>query len=281
MADVVRAGAIVEPGTGQLLRWRKVSTPGGGMDIRNDSTHLGHAGGYRDAVHRLQSAQKPSAGTPLYSRLVNRPLGRRLAALAYLAGLTPNQVTGISALFTFSAISFIATLSPTWWLGPLVSTLLLLGYALDAADGQLARLRGGGSAQGEWLDHTVDAAKLLGLHLAILISAYRHFDLPEAWLLVPIVYAVVDTVMFSSMLLKVLLTDRELGGKAPGSRASTSLLRAIIVIPTDYGFFCFIFLLLAQPLLFFSVYVLLFACNAIILVLVLRKWFRDMGSLSA
>lgn len=247
--------------------------------MKNDPTQLDRISRYRDAVRRLQTAQKPSAGTPLYSRVVNRPLGRRFAALAYLAGLTPNQVTAISALFTFSAIALIVSLSPTWWLGVLVSALLVLGYAFDAADGQLARLRGGGSVQGEWLDHTVDVAKECGLHLAILIMVYRHFDLPEAWLLVPIAYTLVDTVMFSSMLLKDLLASRELGGKAPGSRASNSLVRAVMVIPTDYGFFCLIFLLLAQPLLFFSVYVLFFGCNAIILVLVLRKWFRDMGTL--
>ena len=34
-------------------------------------------------------------------------------------------------------------------------------------------------------------------------------------------------------------------------------------------------------LVFFGVYAFLFACNAIILVLVLAKWFRDMGSLPA
>lgn len=248
--------------------------------MRNGPAHLGDVARYRDAVRNLRVAQKSSAGTPLYSRLVNRPLGRRFAALAYLVGLTPNQVTAISALFTFSGIGLIAALPPTWWLGVLVSALLVLGYALDAADGQLARLRGGGSAQGEWLDHTVDAAKASGLHLAILITAYRHFELPSAWLLIPIAYAVIDSVMFISMLLKDLLAARELGGKAPASQASTSLLRAIMVLPTDYGFFCIIFLLLGEPLVFFSIYGFLFACNAIIIVLVLRKWFRDMGSLS-
>ncbi|MDO5735950.1 MAG: CDP-alcohol phosphatidyltransferase family protein [Propionibacteriaceae bacterium] len=249
------------------------------MDIKNDPTHFMETRSYCAALRRLQSAQKPAAGTPLYSRLVNRPLGRRLAALSYLGGLTPNQVTCISAVFTFSAFVIIASLPPTWWMGVLVSALLVFGYALDAADGQLARLRGGGSAQGEWLDHTVDVAKAVGLHLAILITAYRHFELSVVWLLVPIAYAVVDSVMFSSMLLKDLLAARQLGGKAPVSSASTSLVRAIMVIPTDYGFFCLTFVLLGQPLLFFSVYVFLFACNAIILVLVLRKWFRDMGSL--
>ena len=254
---------------------------GGMMNIEKAPTRPAESGGYRDAVQRLQSAQKPSAGTPLYSRLVNRPLGRRLAALAYLAGLTPNQVTGISAVFTFSAIALVAIVPPALWLGLLVSAMLILGYAFDAADGQLARLRGGGSVQGEWLDHTVDAAKLGGLHLAILVTAYHHFEVPDAWLLIPIAYAIVDSVMFFSMLLKDLLAARTLGGTAPKSAASTSVLRAIMIIPTDYGLFCLLFLLLGAPLLFSGVYTVLFACNAVILVLVLVKWFRDMGALGA
>lgn len=247
----------------------------------NDATGRPQSGGYRAAVLRLQAAQKPSAGTPLYSRLINRPFGRRLAALAYLGGLTPNQVTLISAFLTGSALVLLAVLPPTWWLGVLVSALLVLGYAFDAADGQLARLRGGGSPQGEWLDHTVDAAKASALHLAILITAYRHFGLTDAWLLVPIAYAVVDGVIFMGKILKDLLAAQALGGKAPASTASTSVLRAIMVLPTDYGLFCLVFLLLGQPLLFFGVYTFLFVCNALILVLVLVKWFRYMGSLAA
>lgn len=251
------------------------------MNIDSASSRPQREGGYRDAVLRLQAAQKPSAGTPLYSRLVNRPLGRRFAALAYLAGLKPNQVTGISALFTFSALTIVALVEPVWWLGFLVSAMLVLGYAFDAADGQLARLRGGGSAQGEWLDHTVDAAKASAVHLAVLITAFRHFDLADGWLLVPVGYVLVETVIFMGQILKDLLAAKVMGGKAPASTASTSLLRAIMVLPTDYGFMCLVFMLLGFPLVFFGVYTFLFACNAVILVLVLVKWYRDMGSLPA
>ena len=60
--------------------------------------------GFADVVARLAAAQKPRApGAPAYSIYVNRPLGRLLAAAAYLGGLTPNVVTVISAVFTFSA----------------------------------------------------------------------------------------------------------------------------------------------------------------------------------
>ena len=57
--------------------------------------------------------------------------------------------------------------------GVVVSLLLILGYALDSADGQLARLLGGGTPEGEWLDHVIDSAKLATIHLAVLVSLYR------------------------------------------------------------------------------------------------------------
>lgn len=232
---------------------------------------------YGTALERLRTAQKPSAGTPLYSRLVNRPVGRRFAAFAYVLGWTPNTVTFVSAIFTFSAITLVALVSPTWWLGVLVSVMLMLGYALDSADGQLARLRGGGSVQGEWLDHTVDAAKVLTIHSAILISAFRHFDLPVAWLLVPIAYLAVDSLLFFGMMERDLLLARAAGGKAPASAASTGMLRAILILPSDYGLFCLVFLFLGLPMVFFGVYTLMLVCNTVLLLLALVKWYRQLG----
>lgn len=233
--------------------------------------------GYRAALERLRSAQKSSAGTPLYSRFVNRPLGRRFAALAYVLGWTPNTVTFVSAACTFTAIALVALVAPAAWLGVTVAVLLMLGYALDSADGQLARLRGGGGVQGEWLDHTVDAAKVLTIHAAILISAYRFFDLPTVWLLVPIVYLVVDSLVFFGMMERDLLLARAAGGKAPPSTASTGVLRAILVLPSDFGLFCLMFVLLGAPLIFFGVYAIMLVCNALFLLLALVKWYRQLG----
>ncbi|RBL82322.1 CDP-alcohol phosphatidyltransferase, partial [Streptomyces cavourensis] len=53
-------------------------------------------------LRELRGAQKSAKGVSLYSRYVNRPAGRVLAAGAYRAGLTPNQVTLISGLFTYA-----------------------------------------------------------------------------------------------------------------------------------------------------------------------------------
>src|SRR5215217_2013344 len=128
-------------------------------------------------VAELAAAQKPSAGTPAYSRFVNRRIGRYLAAAAFLAGRTPNQVSVASGLCSLLGIILLATVGPNLPLAVLVTALLLLGYALDSADGQLARLRGGGSPLGEWLDHMIDCVKIVLLHSAVLISWYRFDDL--------------------------------------------------------------------------------------------------------
>ncbi|MFP7833509.1 CDP-alcohol phosphatidyltransferase family protein [Marisediminicola sp. LYQ134] len=243
-----------------------------------------NTGSYRDTVHRLASAQKKRApGAPAYSVFVNRKVGRYIAAWAYRAGLTPNQVTGISALLSLAAIVLIATVHPSWWLGVLVWLLLASGYAFDSADGQVARLRGGGSPAGEWLDHVVDATKIVALHGAVLIAAYRFFDLDsDAWLLIPLGFALVGSVSFFAMILNDLLktihrgTAKDTGAPAPRAH---SPLRSLLLLPTDYGVVCIVFVLLGAPILFFVGYSLLFAAALGHLVLALRKWFNDMDTL--
>jgi phosphatidylglycerophosphate synthase len=244
---------------------------------------------YLGTVRRLASAQKKAArGAPPYSIYVNRKAGRYLAAWAFRAGLTPNAVTGISAALTFSGIALIATVEPTWWLGLVVWFLLAAGYAFDSADGQVARLRGGGSASGEWLDHVVDALKISTLHLAVLISAYRFFDVPnDALLLIPIGYCIVAAVSFFAMILNDQL--KAAYGAVSASAAVTgaeakadgrSRLRSLVLVPTDYGFLCMLFVLLGFPVLFFVAYTAFFVANAAHLALASVKWFRDMGRLS-
>ena len=186
------------------------------------------AGSYRATVRSLAGAQKRAApGAPPYSVYINRRVGRYLAAWAYLRNLTPNAVTMVSACFTFTGIALIALVPPAPWLGPLVWLALAIGYAFDSADGQVARLRGGGSASGEWLDHIVDCVKIACLHAVVLIAAYRFFDLPSAaWLLVPIGYGAVASVSFFAMILNDTLarSRRSISPSArPQPSAATSM----------------------------------------------------------
>lgn len=246
--------------------------------------------GFRAAHDRLGAAQKSGKGAPAYSLYVNRPLGRLFAAIAYRWGLNPNQVTLVSAGFSLAGIIVLASLPMTWWTGVAVSLLLVIGYALDAADGQLARLRGGGSRVGEWLDHMIDSAKIVCLHLAVLVTLARHADLPSPWLLlVPMIFTAVSTVHFFGMILvEQLIREQRAGGRLAVPRRAVadanpdaSPLRTLAKIPTDYGVLCLSFLLLGAPSLFVGTYTLLAAATTGYLILILLKWYREVSALDS
>jgi phosphatidylglycerophosphate synthase len=242
------------------------------------------ADGFGAALTRLRSAQKSSKGAPAYSLYVNRPLGRIFAAAAFQLGLTPNQVTFISAGFTFAGIAVLGLAPLGWWLGLVIGPLLVIGYALDSADGQLARLRGGGSRTGEWLDHMIDSAKIVCLHLAVLIMLARQVELPSAWLLgVPMIFAVVSTVHFFGMILVEQLgrEHRAMHGLPTPPKEPASRIKTLAKIPTDYGVLCLAFLLLGAPMAFLGAYSVLALGSAGYLLLILRKWYGDVAALDA
>jgi phosphatidylglycerophosphate synthase len=219
-----------------------------------------------------------------------------LAAAAYRVGLVPNQVTAISALITYSGIAVLAFVEPSGATALLVALLLLLGYALDSADGQLARLTHLGSPSGEWLDHVIDMGKICLLHGAVAISWVRWgipgMD-PGTWALgVPLVFLTVSVVAFFGWLLSELLirvgAARQQNQARSNSEADISAtaapatppaapapaLRSLLRLPGDYGLLALTFAWFATPLFAFS-YTLLMAANALILIAALPVWFRQ------
>lgn len=231
---------------------------------------------YADALERLTAAQKTAYGAPVYSRFVNRPAGRRLAALAYSLKLTPNQVTGISALFSLAAILLLALGPISTLVGIGVAVLLAIGYAFDAADGQLARLTGKGGPGGEWLDHTVDMGKTVLIQGGILVALARAGEANNPWLLALIMaFTTVNVLAFFGWLLADLL-QRAKGVKVAHARDSgqAPLLRSLLRAPSDYGVFLWTFVLWGTAL-FWGVYVLLFVACLAILVAALPVWYRQ------
>lgn len=104
----------------------------------------------------------------LLDAYVNRPLAARLVAkVAPYPGVTPNVLTGVSALFgTFAGIGFVYA--------PVVGALcLFVSMVVDCSDGQLARLRGGGSLYGRILDGYADYWVAISVHLGMLVSMVR------------------------------------------------------------------------------------------------------------
>jgi phosphatidylserine synthase len=235
-------------------------------------------GRYAAALARTADVQKTAKGAPAYSRLVNRRLGRYLAAGAYVLNMTPNQVTLVSACFSYAAIAAVALLEPTPAMSLVVTLGLALGYALDSADGQLARLRGGGSAAGEWLDHMIDCVKISALHLAVLVSFYRFFPLDHSWyLLLPAGFLLVANVFFFGTILTDQLrrAHRSRGLPLDAEPEPASLLRAFLVVPTDYGLMCLTFLFLSYSDVFMLLYGLLFLGTSLFLAAVCVKWYRE------
>jgi phosphatidylglycerophosphate synthase len=242
----------------------------------------GKVPGHWEVFDMLKSAQKTAApGSPAYSVYVNRRLGRHVAAAAFRAGLTPSQVTAVSAVLSLSGIVLLAVAPPSWIVGIAVWLLLAIGYVFDSADGQVARLRGGGSFAGEWLDHVVDCAKIISLHAAVLWTVLTHFGLPDQWVLLPLGFAIVSVVSFFAMILNDQLKNAAASRGAAVSQTLASRKRSVILLSTDYGIFCFSFVLLGVPGAFIVVYALLFLANAIYLALALVKWFGDMHALDS
>ncbi|MER5428317.1 CDP-alcohol phosphatidyltransferase family protein [Streptomyces sp. NPDC002588] len=229
---------------------------------------------FAEVLRHLSAAQKPAKGVSLYTRFVNRPAGRVLAALAYQIGATPNQLTVLGALFTFPALAAVALVPPGPTMAVCVGTSLAVGFVLDSADGQLARGQRSGSPSGEWLDHVLDCGKILTLHLVVLVSFYRFFTLPSpAWLLAPMVFQLAAVVIFFAGILTEKLRRRTPDGIPPGSPKA---LRAVLLLPVDYGLTCVSFLLLGSQHVFLAVYCTLLLAHVLFMAAFLVKWFREL-----
>lgn len=213
---------------------------------------------FGDALAALREVQKPGAGFPAYTRWVNRRLARYAAAAAYRMGLTPNQVTGASAAVSAVAIALVAVVPTTPAVGVTAAALFALGYLLDSADGQVARLSRTGSAAGEWLDHVVDAIRTPAVHLAVFLGLLREPSVPWALRDIALLFCVVSVGQFMSQILAEQLSGRK--HRPVGGRG---VLRSWLTLPTDTGVLCWVFLLWGAPVLFAAVYAALFIANTV------------------
>ncbi len=163
------------------------------------------------------------------------------------------------------------------WRSAIGATLLLqLGFAFDSADGQLARLRGGGSPAGEWLDHVVDSGRHLLFHLAVLIGLYRFADVPDAVLLIPLAFGLVSTVRFFAQILAEQLARRDpVAGPDSVPRFGTW-----IQAPADTGLLNFVVLLWPLTTGFLWAYGVMGALNALLLAATLVRRHRELAALA-
>lgn len=230
---------------------------------------------FRRSLVALEGAQKTPKGASLYSRYVNRPIGRRLAAAAHVARLTPNQVTLLSALFSFTGIFLILVVPPNPLVAVVIVAALLFGYALDSADGQLARLRTSGGRAGEWLDHVLDCAVKLGLHGAVLIAWYRSGVEPRLLLLAFAFQFVAVLLFFGGTLADKLRQQKTPHGPFYGTRLVhvSEVLRLFV----EHATICLAFLAWGWLDVFVVCYAFLFLAHTAFLVAFGTHWFRELS----
>lgn len=230
------------------------------------------------ALVELKGIQKSPHGVSMYSRFVNRPAGRYFAALGYALHLSPNQVSLLGGLFSFAGIALIALASPSIALGLSVALLLEIGFVLDSADGQLARLIKRTAPNGEWLDHFLDCARSVALHSAVLISFYRFFDLSsKGWLLVPLIFQLASVLLFIGGTLASLLMR---GSRHPQHPRTPSNVRAVALLPADFGILALAFAFLGAMDAFLAIYSALALTHVLILGALTLKWSRELSQLT-
>lgn len=217
--------------------------------------------GFRETLAQLNSAQKPGHGVPAYTRWVNRRIARVFAAGAVKFGLTPNHVTVVSALISAVGLLVLIFAAPTVVTGIVAAVLFALGYALDSADGQVARVTGQSSPAGEWLDHVVDSIRVPAVHLTVAAGYLRFTDhFPGAgwgiaWM--PLLFTVACVGHFMSQILaEQLRRTRKTSAPSAGGP-----LRSFINLHMDSGTLCWIFVFWGAGLFFEIVYGLLLLTN--------------------
>ncbi|MGO3152263.1 MAG: CDP-alcohol phosphatidyltransferase family protein [Galactobacter sp.] len=230
---------------------------------------------FRDNLRSLDGAQKSGAGVPAYMRWVNRRAGRVIAAGAGRMGLTPNMVTGISALLSGLGLVLVIVFEPHVWTGVLAALLLAAGFAFDSADGQLARLTGAGGPAGEWLDHVVDAIRTPTVHLCVAAAMLLYREDLRWAVIVAACFAVLSVGQFMSQILAEQLA------KQRGARAEegNGKLKSWILLPNDTGTLCWMFVLWGAPAVFCVGYALLFALNLLHAAVSMRRKFRLLRTL--
>lgn len=183
---------------------------------------------------RAADFYRTNRGGGLYSEAISQRIGAAIAMAADRLGLSPtaltltNLVTGLAVSVTAVALAgkVVAGAVPAWVVGLLALVGWQLAYALDCADGQLARVTGQGSPAGARVDVLCDVAAQVGLATALSATAVAQRPGTPVWLL---------TVFAGSMLVNLMTSVLQSGASAASMVPSTSLPVRLVKLIRDYG----------------------------------------------
>ncbi|MFI6331135.1 CDP-alcohol phosphatidyltransferase family protein [Micromonospora chersina] len=173
-------------------------------------------------------------GGGLFSESISQWIGAVFALVAQRLGLRPtaltitNLVLGLAASVTVVALApkVAAGSVPAWAVGLLALVAWQIAYALDCADGQLARVTGQGSAAGARVDVLCDVAAQIALVTALGATAVAQRPSTPTWLI---------AVFAGTWMVNLVTSVMQAGPNAASMVTSTSLPVRLAKLVRDYG----------------------------------------------
>ncbi|MBN1971470.1 MAG: CDP-alcohol phosphatidyltransferase family protein [Candidatus Delongbacteria bacterium] len=233
---------------------------------------------FKENYNKLKYLQKGSLGTPAYTRYINRWFGRLFASFIALFEITPNAISLLSSIITLISFILFLLLNKIHFFTSLVLVILLmLGYALDSADGQLSRLLIKQSKRGEWLDHTLDAIKIPLGHGVAIFYIINTWAINHSWFVLYLILLSLTSGRFLSNILKTKLIDYK-SKKSQVDSTNNDVIKSILLLPEDYGVYILLFLFTCKPNLFFVAYTIWGSIIILLSIFGLIKSWRDFSA---
>lgn len=226
---------------------------------------------------KLRELQRGNLGEPAYSRFINRWLGRIFASVIGYFKISPNTISFSSFILTIvTFICFLILKEINFLESVLLELFLLIGFILDATDGQIARLLNKQSKKGEWFDHTLDAIKLSLGHGVAVFFIITHVDFDKFWYVVFLFIFSLAMGRYIGVILKTKLIDYKTSERS-SKKAGKGIIRSILLLPLDYGTFIAIFIFTYNPRIFFIAYTALGLISILYSVLLIFRSWRELS----
>lgn len=173
-------------------------------------------------------------GGGLFSESISQWIGAAFALVAQRLGLRPtaltlaNLVLGLATSVTVVALAddVAAGTVPAWVVGLVALVGWQIAYALDCADGQLARVTGQGSAAGARVDVLCDVAAQIALVAALSATAVAQRPATPVWLV---------AVFAGTWMVNLVTSVMQAGPNAASMVTSTSFPVRVVKLVRDYG----------------------------------------------
>src|SRR5918997_253349 len=173
-------------------------------------------------------------GGGLFSEAVSQRLGARISVFAERHRLAPTVLTvanlGLGCLVSFAVIAAAGPVAEgrvwAWPIGLLALVGWQIAYALDCADGQLARVTGQTSPAGARVDVLCDVAAQIALVAALAATAEAQVSDTPAWLL---------AAFAGTWMVNLVTSVMQSGPQAASMVTSKSLPVRVVKLVRDYG----------------------------------------------